>query len=129
MLTEITKLVSIILAISLASDRLVTFIKTLIPWLAEKPAAAQPVQPTNDTARRVTVMIIAFAAATLTSWLLGQDKLPYNFWIMGLLASGGSAFWTNILAYLSAIKDISNQKAVQEKVKSQSQIQEFIKNR
>ena len=63
LITEITKLVSIILAISLASERLVTFLKTLIPWLAE-PAptvpSATPILPKDDKARRVTVMFIAF---------------------------------------------------------------------
>ena len=138
MITEISKLVSIILAISLASERLVVFLKTLIPWLADKPATDQSVYPKNDTVRRIIVMLIAFLAAWLTSGFLAEAGKPFGFGyikisdqlflpcgIMGLLASGGSAFWTNILAYTSAAKDINNQKVVQEKVNTKSQIQAF----
>jgi hypothetical protein len=30
--------------------------------------------------------------------------------LVGLLASGGSAFWTNVIGYASAVKDISADK-------------------
>ncbi|WP_073404524.1 hypothetical protein [Mucilaginibacter sp. OK098] len=45
----------------------------------------------------------------------------YPEWLIGLLASGGSAFWTNVLGYLSGLKDLSAQKAFQAKFLNDAQ--------
>jgi len=118
--TALTQLVTLILAISIAGERLVTFLKTLIPWLASPPPSATAAIK-DDIARQVTVMIIAFLACWLTAEIAGVDtiiKPP----ILGLLASGGSAFWTNILSYVKGAKDIKTQQGIQAKIQTANTI-------
>lgn len=127
MITDITKLVSLILGISLAGERLVTLIKTIFPHLAAPPASAgdRPDDSPSAIFKKVLLMVIAFLCCWLSAQLLfGIHNLtvtigtigPIYVWFLGLLASAGSAFWTNILGYLSALKDLNNQKALQAKM-------------
>lgn len=134
------KLITIVLAVSIASERLVTFLKTLIPKLGSNsadPAAPLPAKLEGiEKWRQISVMLIAFLAAWLTSSFLkdghfdpwgtydiGPPKTEISVWIIGLLASGGSAFWTNLLGYVRAIKDISTQKSLQLKMTTNHQAQ------
>jgi len=117
---NLTELFALILAISLASERLVTIIKSAIPWLTdEKKTDAQEVDLSADKWRRIIVQLIAFLCAWITSSFLAEGGfnlfgiVPFGtaegeflVIILGLLASGGSAFWTNILGYTKAVKDI-----------------------
>jgi len=118
-MTDIVKLISLILAVSIASERLVTLIKTIFPNLAAAPATGKPEASATGILKKVLLMAIAFGCGWLTASFLpqpitvGQFTIPVP--IMGLLASGGSAFWTNLLGYVSGLKDLSNQKAVQTK--------------
>jgi hypothetical protein len=136
-ITTLTKLVSIILAISLASERLVTLIKTLIPALASPAAVAGAPTPTVVTNwekwRQVIVMLIALVACWVSATLLNSGFHPFGdykvtpdigipVWIIGVLASAGSAFWTSILGYTRAVKDISTQQSLQEKMKTNAQL-------
>lgn len=112
------------LAGSLATERLVVVVKTLIPWLA---APAQDVALTfgsREQARRLAVNAIAIAAGLTTAWLIAGDaatgprviavaeglRLPWP--VFGLMISGGSAFWTSIVAYASAAKDLQRDLAL-----------------
>jgi hypothetical protein len=129
-ITDITKLVSLILAVSIAGERLVTLIKTIFPSLVAPPATAQTDSSTGGIAKKVTLMFLAFLCCWLTaSFLHGTfSQTPIDLgsigqipvFLLGLLASGGSAFWTNILGYVSALKDLNNQKAVQTKMAIQA---------
>ncbi len=118
-MTDIVKLISLILAVSIASERLVTLIKTIFPSLAAAPATGQPEKSTLGIVKKVLLMVIAFGCSSLTAYFLPQPitigTVNIPVLIMGLLASGGSAFWTNVLGYVSALKDLNNQKAVQTK--------------
>jgi hypothetical protein len=118
-MTDIIKLISLILAVSIASDRLVTLIKTILPFLAAAPATGQPEKSIPGIIKKVLLMAIAFGCGWLTASFLPQPitigKIDIPVPVMGLLASGGSAFWTNVLGYVSGLKDLANQKAVQAK--------------
>jgi len=133
-ISVITKLISVILAVSLASERLVTIIKTNISWLQEPAPTVPPVNNRAEKIRRSVVMLIAFLAAWVTAGFLNKD---YSLWgtlklgtdethipvvIIGLMASGGSAFWTNLLGYVSAVKDVNTQKKQVETLKMQAQL-------
>ncbi|RWY50086.1 hypothetical protein [Mucilaginibacter gilvus] len=130
----ISKLVSIILAISLASERLVTFIKTLVPPLNTPEPPPVPPFSTQEKTRRFIVMILAFLTGWLAAKLMGTEEgffsgrlnvgtealpiwIPY--FIIGLMASGGSAFWAKILEYIKAVNDIKGQFATQERMNTQ----------
>jgi hypothetical protein len=121
-LDSLTLLATVLLAISLAAERLITTIKTMWPWLAEeKKTDAQEVDLTADRGRRLIVQVGAFAAAWATAGFLadrgtfdplgsitlgaGVASKTFPVWLVGLLASGGSALWNNVLGYTKAAKD------------------------
>jgi len=123
MLQDITKLVSLILGISVSSDRLITLIKSLFPQLAAPAGSAAPGPPTGDERKnRVILIITSFICCLATTVLISLSGLkfplsdeswnPILIGIIALMATGGSAFWTNILGYLSALKDVTNVKAL-----------------
>jgi hypothetical protein len=62
----------------------------------------------------------------LTAWLashtgtvagLTPDK-PQAWVALGLLSSGGSAFWNSILTYVNKVKDVKKQEAEEKKDRS-----------
>jgi hypothetical protein len=118
MLDALNVLIPFLVALSLASERLVTFIKTLIPWLSEEQKTpAQEVDLIRDRRRRVVVQLLAFVAALVTTMLVADTINPLAIvpldaalhlpvLLIALLASGGSAFWNNLLGYTKAAKDV-----------------------
>jgi hypothetical protein len=130
-ITGLSKLITLILATSIAGERLVTLIKTFIPALVAPPGEVPDNSKAQKT-RKIILMILAFACCTFTAWLIGEvnptpvpkdpgTSFKLNFWLLGLLATGGSAFWTNLLGYVSAIKDVNKQHATQFKLKLASE--------
>jgi|GEM_PF-2603161 len=135
---DLSEMSATLLAISLASERIVTIAKTAFPvWLAdEKKTDAQETDLVADRSRRLFVLAIAFVSAWLTasllvdeSWSLGSlvgniiiggdtsntDKgLHLNVLIVGLLASGGSSLWSNVLGYTKAVKEVQTQRKASE---------------
>jgi len=126
MTADITKLVTLILGISISGERLVTLIKTIIPSLAAPPVSAgdQPADSGKEIIKKIILMAIAFLCCYLTAYLInGSSNAPVvvggltiPVYFLGLLASGGSAFWTNILGYLSSLKDLTTQQGVATKM-------------
>lgn len=116
-LTKLTTIVSLILALSIASERLVEIIKGLIPFLNKE----------NDDAikegwRRAALHILAVVAGIVTA-LLARPIIPADvstpsdagILALGFLASGGAAFWNSVLTYLLKIKDIKELKVKEKK--------------
>jgi hypothetical protein len=115
--TKLTAIVTLILALSVASERLVEIIKGIIPWLDKKNDDA-----TKEGWRRAILQSLAVGSGILTA-LLGSDYLPegvtkptelWQILGLGLLASGGSGFWNSILDYFSGLKDLKNAEAKKE---------------
>lgn len=124
-LTILSALVSVILATSMASERIVTILKTIAPtWLAdEKKTPAQEIDLTADKARRLRVQGIAVLASWLVAAAMVGDKLNLDAllgsvvigpvatglripaFLLGILASGGSALWGSVLGVTKALKD------------------------
>ncbi len=113
-------LVPVLIGISLMSERIVTVFKTAFPWLTEeRKTRAKEVDLVADRWRRLAVQVIAFLASWLVASLLpedghlfgsleigsGADVRSVPVWLVGLLASGGSAFWNNVLGYSKGLKD------------------------
>jgi hypothetical protein len=133
-ISVITKLISVILAVSLASERLVTLIKTNISWLQEPAPTVPPVNNRAEKIRRSVLMVISFLIAWVTAtysngnhdffdtFKIGHDDTGIYVVIVGLMASGGSAFWTNLLGYVSAVKDVNTQKSQRETLKKEAQL-------
>jgi hypothetical protein len=128
-LESLSSLLALILAISLASERLVTIVKTALPWL-NTPARTVTGEEDDeaDRPRRLLLQLLALAGAWVTSWLVATGdalqvsdlllgKVPYTdgkslpVWLVAVLGSGGSAFWAQILAYTRAAREIRQQDA------------------
>jgi hypothetical protein len=125
MIADLSATIAVLLSISLATERVVTIIKTIFPALAvEKKTAAGEVALAPDRPRRLTLQGIALAAAWITASFLAVGPNPnevtwdlfgqvqagtLKIWvpIVAILASGGSAFWTQLLQYTGAVRDIA----------------------
>ena len=138
----ITKLISIVLAVSLASERLVSILKTISPWLAGPQPPSTPLPDSRmERVRKVVVMLISFFIGWLMSSYsdgefkifdsldIGINNFKIPYFIIGLMASGGSAFWTSILSYVKAVRDVSTQQNVQETLKTGAQLSALASGR
>ncbi len=102
--------VSILAALSMASERIVEMLKKAWDWLGKE----QP--KTDESLRQAAVHLIAAIIGTGLAWLsrtqiaamLPADWASHMGWqtyaMLGLMSSGGSAFWNTILDALRAIK-------------------------
>lgn len=138
MLDSLTNLITILLGLSIASERLVEIAKDSIlsGWLGQdktremfefsdnKPNEVPSwlwwmrttIQP-NESWRKAIIQFLAVAAGIVTSILskpainelIGPEWTSWHGLIaLGLLASGGSGFWNSILGYAQAAKSAKN---------------------
>ena len=112
-------MVSVLVALSIASERLVEILKGLSDFLNKE----NPI-PKKERLRRVALQTLAVLAGILTTLLAYpaiKDVMPKlsSDWTgiiaLGLLASGGSGFWNSILGYLLSVKDIKKVEATRQK--------------
>jgi hypothetical protein len=136
-LDDLNAFVAILLAIGLAGERFVTFLKNLAPGLlADQPRddTGHP-RTSSEKWRRVVVQFIGFLACWLVASFLTADgkmdmlghfkwsensKLP--IWVVGMLASSGSAMWASVLGITSAAKDLRKQAVVASGIDLKGQI-------
>ena len=132
----VSELIAVVLALSLATERLLLAIRTpstflgLIPlgqWLNNENS-----DPNKDGFRRLIIQILTLLCAIFTAgWLADKPLIREHrgietelFWgwnpfdsiqissqtmpllILALLATGGSSFWKNILGYTKTVRDI-----------------------
>ena len=112
--TKIAAIVSVILALSIASERLVEIFKGFFPKLNnENP------DPKAEGRRRSYLQLLAVVAGVITAFL-SRDYIPpevakptesWSILGLGLLASGGSGFWNSVLTYVTKAKDIKTVQA------------------
>lgn len=112
--TKLTAIIGVILALSIASERLVEIIKGFIPSLDK-----EALDPKAEGRRRSYLQILAVFSGVLTAFL-ARDYMPteiakptesWSIFGLGLLASGGSSFWNSVLAYVTKVKDIKKVEA------------------
>lgn len=127
-LDSLNSLVALLLAISLASERLVTIVKTAVPWLDEPARAPTGKEdPRKDKVRRLIVQALAFAGAGITGTLLAAGDQPLSWslvfsgtityadhqslpvLLVAFLGSGGSALWSQLLGYTRAVRELRQQ--------------------
>ena len=106
---KLSVLIAVLIALSVASERFVEIIKSLVPFLNNRNA-----NPTREGWRTAALQILAVVAGILTA-LFASPYIPEeickksNVWgifALGLLASGGSGFWNSILTYVGNIKEL-----------------------
>jgi hypothetical protein len=113
-LNQLTVIVAFLVTLSIASERLVAIVKGIFTSLNEATS-----DPQKEGWRCSALQLLAVTAGILTA-ILARDYFPpglskptslWSYVGLGLLASGGSAFWNSILEYLLAIKDIKKYRA------------------
>jgi hypothetical protein len=116
---NLSTIVSVLVALSVASERLVEIIKGLSSFLNTENSA-----PTKERLRRAALQALAILAGIVTALLAhpvikdvvpGLSSHPTGIVALGLLASGGSGFWNAILGYVLNVKDIKKAEAVAKK--------------
>src|SRR5262244_130117 len=116
--TKLTAIVSLLITLSVASERLVEIVKGFIPALDKENS-----DPNKEGRRRAVLQILAVVAGIFTAFLarpiLPQEILPPTndgvILALGLLASGGSGFWNSILTYVTKVKEVKKLEAEEKK--------------
>jgi hypothetical protein len=110
---DLTATVTLILALSVASERLVEIVKGAVPWLDKE-------WEKHESFRRVLLHVLAVIAGVVTAalsapylpqTLTGPASGGVSLLGLGLLASGGSGFWNSVLAYMSSLKNLKKAEA------------------
>jgi len=120
---KLSVLVATILAVSIASERIVEILKGLFPgsWLFA-PRTGNP-----EARRCAAIHVLAGLCGAFVAWASGIDVftllgISHNptggaafhslgYAVVGLLGSGGSAFWNHVLDILQASKVQQEQQA------------------
>lgn len=110
---DLTATVTLVLALSVASERLVEIVKGLLPWLDKE-------WETHESFRRALLQVLAVIAGVVTAHL-SAPYVPQSLSSpsaeglslvgLGLLASGGSGFWNSVLTYMSGLKNLKKAEA------------------
>lgn len=98
-------IVTLILALSTASERLVTLIKGSSRWLNTPNKDAD-----KERWRQWVLRLIAIGSGLITAFLSSEFILQQGYsWLgivgLGLMAAGGSDLWNSSLGYLNSLKD------------------------
>ena len=108
-MAKITAITTLLIALSIAAERLVEIIKGFTPALNQEHA-----DPIREGRRRAMLQLLAVGAGIVTAWLAGgmiptevyNATTPLGILALGLLASGGSGFWNSILTSVTKVKDL-----------------------
>jgi hypothetical protein len=107
--TKLAAFVSLMIALSVATERLVEIIKGFFAYLSN----AQP-DERSERHRKSALQLLAVVAGIFTAWssssyIPAEIAKPTETWQiigLGLLASGGSGFWNSIATYVLKLKDL-----------------------
>jgi hypothetical protein len=122
-LNNVSSIVALLGALSVASERLVEIIKGFIPFLNKENPDAK-----LEGYRQATLHVLAVIAGLVTAYLASTTDAIKSVmpdaglaWIvLGLLASGGSGFWNSIQTYVNKAKDVKTAEAEGKKIDTQA---------
>lgn len=122
MINELLTLSTYILAVSLAAERIVAYVKSIWPWFAsEKLDANGQVDVNGERWRQGMVHLVALVSSYIATSLMNDNPNPFDpvkitgsemeipALLVIILSTGGSALWTNIVGLLNVLKDIKRQ--------------------
>jgi hypothetical protein len=117
---HVEQLLAFILALSLVTERIVAFLKQVIPALDEAAGAVDLAKADGgERGRRIAVQLIAVLAAggallmMEASFTVHVAGRPYPLWFLAILGSGGSSFWSQVLGFTRAARDLKRVATVQ----------------
>jgi hypothetical protein len=109
---EIAKALTLVAGVSVAVERVTEILKQMIPGLAEERGDA------GEKYRRAGLQILAGVVGTIIAWQgnlqLASHTGPAVYVLIGLMSSGGSAFWNHALDAVRATK-LTKQAVAEEK--------------
>ena len=118
--TQLTAIVGLLIALSVASERLVEIVKGIIPVLGKEHS-----DTSKEGFRRAALQVLAVVAGVVTAFLarptIPEGLIPskatgdWPILALGLLASGGSGFWNSVLTYVTKAKDVKKLEAEEKK--------------
>jgi len=116
---DLIPVVTLLVALSITSERLVEIIKGIWTWLGTEKTANTKEEGYRRAILYLLAMVSGFVTAFTTGKSIGWDQLGFpanTHWMvqclaLGLLASGGSGFWNSILSNLVAAKAIKGTEA------------------
>jgi hypothetical protein len=120
-INNISSVVTLLAALSVASERLVEIVKGFSAFLStENPDAKL------ERWRKTVLQILALFAGLLTAWLTKDTTTikalipdtPLAWIPLGLLASGGSGFWNSIQTYFAKAKELKNAEVANKKAQT-----------
>lgn len=122
-LNNVSSIVALLGALSVASERLVEIIKGFSPFLNKENTDAK-----IEGRRQATLHVLAVVAGVATAWLASQTgainsvlpDAPLAWIVVGLLASGGSGFWNSIQTYVNKAKDVKTAEAEGKKIDTEA---------
>ena len=113
MLETLTAFVTVLLALSVASERLVEIIKGFSEDLTGKKVEAGV-----ERKRQLQIHLLSLLTSAIVVWLcqdyivatlkLANWNVPQGI-AFTILASGGSSLWNSILSYLLSVKNLKQQ--------------------
>jgi hypothetical protein len=131
-INSLAVIVALLIALSVASERLVAIVKGVIPFLNQENS-----NPTLEGWRTSALQVLAVAAGIVTALLArplipsivpGWDNIPALL-ALGLLASGGSGFWNSIQGYVNQVKDIKKLEAKERRIEARAQVVRDLERR
>jgi hypothetical protein len=129
-LTDFSTLVSLLVALSVAAERLVEIVKGFSTFLNQENP-----NPRMEGIRKSLLQLLAVVSGIVTVFLtqpvigkVGTDAqgslVPQllDSWLgllaLGLLTSGGSGFWNSLQTYVNKAKDVKKLEAEQKKIET-----------
>jgi hypothetical protein len=119
-LQSLPAVITLLIALSVATERAVEIVKSLIPWL-------DTINPTPaiEGRRRATIQALAVVFGVVIAYFTwpviaevirtpGEATPPMDVatvLALGLLASGGSGFWNSLLSYTVSLKSLKSTEA------------------
>lgn len=112
---KLTVIISLILALSIASERLVEIVKGWVPYFSSQSENSR-----SENQRKSWLQALGVASGIITTFLaapaMPDDILPsldegtdfFSLLALGLLASGGSGLWNSVMTYLLKLKDLKS---------------------
>jgi len=108
---SITSALTLVIAVSIAVERVTEILKQMVPLLGKEIK-----DPAAENRRRAALQVLAAAVGALIAWTgnlqLGSHLAGPPVWILiGLMASSGSGFWNHALDAVRAMKVTAEKQA------------------
>jgi hypothetical protein len=118
---DLTQLISLLVVLSVAAERLVEILKNFI---FTKLATVNP-DPVKEARRQGKNHLLAIFASLLTAIIVkGSGQFTdWNWWTVlafGFLASGGSGLWNSVLGWAKGLKDIRQSEGKEARLQMES---------